>query len=128
MKKIFTILVLVIMISCQQEKEATIENINQIYATKDFSIEFKMSEDDEIRMSFREDYMTYVINNETNRKTLAYDEVVLINKFVTNQFEKHDANLPALPSITVYDDTRKVTLKVPQYASKLRTLVNQLGI
>ncbi len=116
------------MISCQQEKEATIENINQIYATKDFSIEFKMSEDDEIRMSFREDYMTYIINGETNRKTVAYDELLLINDFVANQFKEHDPNREDLPKIVIYNDTRKVTLKVPQYASKLRTLINKLGI
>lgn len=128
MKKILILLFITTLYSCQQEKEVTIENINQIYGTKDFSIEFKMSDDDIIRMSFREDYMTYVINNETNRMTIEYDQVLLINDFVATQFNNHDASRDPLPSIVVYDDTRKVTLQVPQYASKLRTLINQLGI
>lgn len=128
MKKLSFIILCLITLSCQQEKEASIENINQIYATKDFSIEYKMSDDDLIRMSFREDYMTYVINGETNRKTVEYKEVLWINEFVAQQFQLHDATREDIPSIIIYDDTRKVTLKVPQYASKLRQLINKLKI
>lgn len=129
MKHIINILLLsLVFISCQQEKEASIENINQIYATKDFSIAFTMSDSKHIRMSFREDYVTYTINGTTDRKTLEYNEVVLINDFIKKQFSFHDPNRPDIPSINIYDDTRKVKLKVPQYASELRKLINSLGL
>lgn len=128
MKNPTPILLLFVIISCQQTADVTKENINAIFATQDFSISFRMSEEKESSMSFREDYMTYKSDQGTQRVELSYDDVVKINTFITEQFPLHNADGEEIPSITIYSDTQKVTLKVPQYASKFRFLLNDLPL
>lgn len=128
MKKLFLLLSFVIISSCQQTAEVITENINSIFSTRDFSISFRMSDTKEESMSFREDYMTYKSDQGTQRVELSYDDVLKINGFIAAQYKLHDASLSDIPSITIYTDTKKVTLKVPQYASKLRFLLNDLPL
>ncbi|MGJ8683090.1 MAG: hypothetical protein ACSHWW_00605 [Nonlabens sp.] len=128
MKKLILLISLFIAISCQQTADVTTENINSIFATKDFSISYRMGDDKESSMSFREDYMTYKSDQGTQRVELSYNDVLKINAFIAEQFPLHDATRAETPSITLYTDTKMVTLKVPQYASKLRFLINELPL
>jgi len=128
MKKLILFISLLIIASCQQTVDVTTENINSIFATKDFSISFSMSDNKETSMSFREDYMTYKSDQGTQRVELSYDDVLKINGFIAQQYPLHDETREEIPSITIYTDTKKVTLKVPQYASKLRFLINDLPL
>ena len=128
MKNITLLLSLFIIISCQQTIDVTTENINSIFATKDFSISFNMSDDKETSMSFRDDYMTFKSDQGIQRVELSYDDVLKINGFIAEQYPLHDEAREKIPSITIYSDTKKVTLKVPQYASKLRFLLNDLPL
>ena len=129
MKKLILLLSLFIIVSCQQTADVTTENINSIFATKDFSISFRMSDNKESSMSFREDYMTYKSDQGTQRVEISYDDVLKINAFIASQYPLHEEGREEeTPSITIYTDTKKVTLKVPQYASQLRFLLNDLPL
>ena len=128
MKKLILLLSLFLVLSCQQTADVTTENINSIFATKDFSISFRMSDNKEASMSFREDYMTYKSDQGTQRVELSYDDVLKVNAFIAEQYPLHDATREETPSITIYSDAKKVTMKVPQYASNLRFLINELPL
>ncbi len=114
--------------SCQQEVDPTIENINSIFETKDFSVEFVMDGDRSYRLSFRDDFMTYVAPEETQRKTISYNEAVLVNSFVQNQFGKQDSTTTNPQELLIYNDTKKVTLLVPEYEEELAQLLNTLNL
>ncbi|WP_438961117.1 hypothetical protein [Nonlabens sp.] len=128
MKNFISILLLFVIISCQQTADVTAENINEIFATQDFSISFRMSKEKGSSISFREGYMTYKSDQGTQSVELTNEDVLKINRFISEQYPLHDDAREAIPSITIFTDTQKVTLKVPQYASKFRFLLNDLPL
>jgi hypothetical protein len=113
--------------SCQQEVEPTIKNINAIFETKDFSIEMFYI-DQSYRLSFRDDFMTYVSPEETQRKTISFDKAALVNLFVQNQFHGQDTITIATTQLNIYNDTKKVTLDLPDYEDELKALLKQLNL
>jgi len=108
--------------------DVTSENINTIFATKDFSINFIPVNGSDITMSFREDYMTFKKGGEVKRVTVSYDDVARINAFVQKQFNKHDMARGERPSVIIYDDTRKIKMRVPRYGNELDKLIKTLSL
>lgn len=122
------LVLLALLISCQQTLEVSTENINAIFETKDFSISYSISDTQEVTMSFREDYMTYKSDQGTRRVELSYEDVLKINEFIAAQYKLHDAARALKPSITIYNDTKKVTLRVPPYLTDFQILQNDLPL
>lgn len=114
--------------SCQQEVAPTIENINTIFETTDFSINFIPVNGSDVTLSFREDYVTYKKGGATKRVTLNYEEVALINDFVQQQFKKHDTSRGERPSVIIYNDIQKVKMRVPKYGNDLKALLKKLPL
>lgn len=117
-----------LLMSCQQSMDVTTENINTIFATKDFSINFIPVNGSDITMSFREDYMTFKKGGDVKRVTVSYEDIARINAFVQEQFNKHDAARGERPSVIIYDDTRKIKMRVPKYGNDLDKLLKTLPL
>jgi hypothetical protein len=127
--KLLTFIISVLLLcACQQEVDPTIENINAIFQTKDFSIEFIVEENRSHRLSFRDDFMSYFSNAATQRKTISYHEAALVNTFVQNKFSKQDTTISATQQLLIYNDTKKVILNVPDYEQELKVLLEQLKL
>lgn len=137
MRTFFPIIFLLLLTtSCQQEVEPTIENINSIFETKDFSVEMFYN-DKSYRLSFRDDFMTYVSPKETQRKTISYDEAALVNAYVQNEFrsslqseQKGGIGFPFYKPLVIYNNTKKVTLSVPDTEENehMAQLLNSLNL
>lgn len=128
MKIISLLLVFSSLMSCQQSMDVTTANINTIFETKDFSINFIPVNGSDITMSFREDYMTFKKGGDVKRVNVSYEDIARINAFVQEQFNKHDATRGERPSVIIYDDTRKIKMRVPKYGNDLDKLLKTLPL
>ena len=81
------------MVSCARKVEPTPENINKIFASKDFTFEFVPINGDKKSLSFRNDYLVYKSDKPTHRREISYDEVVLINNFIQDIVNLHSEQL-----------------------------------
>jgi len=93
MKKIKLICIMILMVSCARKVEPTPENINKIFASKDFTFEFVPINGDKKSLSFRNDYLVYKSDKPTHRREISYDEVVLINNFIQDIVNLHSEQL-----------------------------------
>jgi hypothetical protein len=79
-------------------------------------------------MSFRDDYIVYKKAEGVKRRTITYDEALLINDFIQNQFQFHKDNHSETPAIVILNTAKKVTLKIPNYEVDYRNLINKLDL
>lgn len=93
MKKIKLICIMILMVSCARKVELTPENINKIFASKDFTFEFVPVNGDKKSLSFRNDYLVYKSDKPTYRREISYDEVLLINNFIQDIVNLHSEQL-----------------------------------
>ncbi|MEO9952465.1 MULTISPECIES: hypothetical protein [Nonlabens] len=128
MKKLILILSILSLASCTQEVEPTIENMNSIFESKDFTIEYRLTDTRVESMSFIEDILVYKANDSVVRKTISFDEALLINQLIQEKFKQHDINNKETPSIIVLNTAKKVTLKIPNYEVDYLNLINKLDL
>lgn len=94
MRKFLMLFLTIIFISsCARTVEPTIENINTIFSSKDFTFEFNELGKSKKSISFRVDYLVYKSDQPTIRRNIEYDEVVLINNFIQSIVNNHQADL-----------------------------------
>ena len=94
MKKFLMLFLTIIFLSsCARTVEPTIENINTIFSSKDFTFEFIELGKSKKSISFRVDYLVYKSDQPTVRRNIEYDEVVLINNFIQSIVNNHQADL-----------------------------------
>ncbi|GAA4279355.1 hypothetical protein [Aquimarina mytili] len=108
-------LVMFLAMSCARNVEPTTENINKIFASKDFTFEFNTAEGIKRSLSFRNDYLVYKSDQPTFRRGVTYDEVLLINDFIQKIVYLHSSTLdPETTSHYIIKNTAyKVTI-VPE--------------
>jgi hypothetical protein len=136
MKKLALLLLLTAIVSCQQELEPSVNNINSVFETQDFGIRFTLESGDEYRMGFLNNDISYFSPQETIRRELSYDDVRLINTFVADRFRESESetetetgtekNLNS--SIEIYNDTRKVVFNTPHFTAEFEQLLSQLKL
>ncbi|WP_194851651.1 hypothetical protein [Nonlabens antarcticus] len=136
MKNLFLLLPLLLIISCQKELEPSIPNINSIFDTQDFNIRFMMKNGTEYRMGFLNNEIAFFSPQETLRRELSYDDVVLINTFVGDRF-RTSAALSMNSSekahnnagqIEIYNDSKKVVFSSPDYSAGFEQLLIKLKL
>jgi hypothetical protein len=128
MKKLLTLLLLVILVSCAQEVDPTIENMNDIFESNDFTIEFIIDADATESMSFIEDLIVYKSAVGVVRRSISYDEALLINDFIQSQFRFHKVSHSETPAIIILNTAKKVTLKIPNYKMDYLHLIRKLDL
>ena len=128
MKKLILLLSIILLASCTQEVEPTIENMNSIFESKDFTIEYHLTYSKTESMSFIEDILVFKANDSVVRKTISFDEALLINQLIQNKFKMHDSNNEETPSIVILNTAKKVTLKIPNYEVDYLNLINKLDL
>lgn len=128
MKKIILLLSLIILVSCAQEVDPTVDNMNNIFDSKDFTIEFILDDSRTESMSFIEDIIVYKTVKGTKRRTITFDEALLINDFIQSQFKLHDESNSETPSIIILNTAKKVTLKIPKYEAAYSNLITKLEL
>lgn len=128
MKKLVVILFLVLLVACQQQVDPTLENANSIFDSKDFTIEFILNEEKTESMSFIDDIIVYKADVNTTRKTISFNQALLINDFIQNQFTQHDQTNSEVPSIAIYNTAKKVTFKIPNYKPEYLELIQKLKL
>jgi hypothetical protein len=128
MKKIILLISLIIFASCVQEVDPTVDNMNDIFNSKDFTIEYVLDDSRTESMSFIEDIIVYKTTKGTKRRTITFDEALLINDFIQSQFKLHEASNSNIPSIIILNTAKKVTLKTPNYEANYLDLINKLEL
>jgi hypothetical protein len=128
MKKIILLISLIILASCAQEVDPTVDNMNDIFNSKDFTIEYVLDDSRTESMSFIEDIIVYKTAKGTKRRTITFDEALLINDFIQSQFKLHEASNSNIPSIIILNTAKKVTLKTPNYEANYLDLINKLEL
>lgn len=128
MKSLFLILILATTVSCQQDLEPSVKNINSIFKTQDFTIRFELENDEIYRMGFLNNQISYFSPQETVRRELSYDDVVLINTFVGDRFRESEKSTNNPAQIEIYNDSKKVVFITPDYRSELENLLTQLKL
>ncbi len=115
MKKVVIYLILIGGItSCAREVDPTIENINTIFKSKDFTFEFNKKDGSIESLSFRNDYLVYKSKNPTVRREVTYDEVLLINNFIQKIVNLHSTALdPETNSHYIIKNTAYKVIIVP---------------
>jgi hypothetical protein len=104
------------------------ENINSIFETKDFSIEYDIADHSSHRFSFRDDYVSYFSDQPTQRKDISYDEATLVNNFVQKLFNRRESNELSQRQLIIYNDSKKIILNVPDADAELEQLLDQLQL
>ncbi len=83
----------IFLMSCARTVEPTPENINKIFASRDFTFEFNKKDGTCESLSFRNDYLVYKSDKPTLRREISYDEVLLINDFIQKIVNLHSETL-----------------------------------
>jgi len=128
MRKILVILILIFITSCARNVEPTVENINKIFASQDFTFEFHPIGATKKSISFRDDYLVYKSDDPTLRREITYDEVLLINDFIQKIVNVHqDDKDTESSSFYVVKNTAYKTTIIPKqegyyFEALLRTL------
>ncbi len=115
MRRIALFLMLIFLVSCARKVEPTIENINKIFASRDFTFEFHKKGGNCKSLSFRNDYLVYKSDQPTIRREITYDEVLLINNFIQKIVNVHSGILdPETNSYYVIKNTAYKAIIVPE--------------
>ncbi|WP_091406281.1 hypothetical protein [Aquimarina amphilecti] len=93
MKKALLIICYLISIGCARNVEPSVENVNKIFASQDFTFEFNEFGSIKKSISFRDDYLVYKSDQPTLRREITYDEVLLINDFIQEIVDSHQKGL-----------------------------------
>lgn len=130
MPRIILLLLLMYTISCARYVEPTVEQINIIFSSKDFTFEFNRLDGRQESLSFRNDFLVYKSDKPTFRREISYDEVLLINDFIQKIVNLHS---PALDSETssyyVIKNTAYKTIIIPdQEDFYFDALIKTLGL
>ncbi len=109
------ILIIVILVAaCAQKVEPTVENVNKIFISKDFTFEFVPYNGIKKSLSFRSDYLVYKSERPTFRRDISYDEVLLINDYIQKIVDRHTTKLdPETASYYVIKNTAYKVVIVP---------------
>ena len=115
MQKIVIFWVLLFAVGCARRLEPTVENINKIFTSKDFTFEFHTMNEKCTSLSFRNDYLVYKTDSSPiYRREITYDEVLLINDFIQNILNLHSEKLdPEKTSYYVIKNTSYKVMIVP---------------
>lgn len=128
MRKFLIILILIFITSCARNVEPTVENINKIFASQDFTFEFHPIGATKKSINFRDDYLVYKSDDPTLRREITYDEVLLINDFIQKIVNVHqDDKDTESSSFYVVKNTAYKTTIIPKqegyyFEALLRTL------
>lgn len=128
MKKIVILLICLSSIGCARTVEPTVENVNKIFASQDFTFEFHREGETTKSISFRDDYLVYKSDQPTVRREISYDEVLLINDFIQKIVNLHKDNDEAsdlfyyVVKNTAYTATIKPRQEEYYFAALLKTL------
>jgi len=115
MHRVIKLLLILLVCSCARQVEPTVDNINKIFASKDFTFEFNKSDGTRQSLSFRHDYLVYKSDQPTFRRVVTYDEVLLINDFIQKIVNKHSSLLtPETSSHYVIKNTAYKVVIVPE--------------
>ena len=131
MKKFLILFLAIIFISsCARTVEPTIENINTIFSSKDFTFEFIELGKSKKSISFRVDYLVYKSDQPTIRRNIEYDEVVLINDFIQNIVNNHQVGInKESTSHYVVKNTAYETVIIPkENSSDFNALLKKLKL
>lgn len=103
-------------LSCAKSVDPTVENINKIFDSKDFTFEFHKATDNTIKsFSFIDDIVVYKSDKPTYRREITYAEVLLINDYIQRIVNKHsDALDPENTSFYVVKNTAYKVKIVPE--------------
>ena len=97
----------------------TIENINEIFSSKDFTFEYNELGKSKKSISFRVDYLVYQSDEPTVRREIKYKEVILINDFIQNIVNLHQTGTEKESSSHyVVKNTAYETVIIPKGNSK----------
>ena len=120
MRKFLMLFVALILIcSCAQTVDPTIENINEIFSSKDFTFEYNELGKSKKSISFRVDYLVYQSDEPTVRREIKYKEVILINDFIQNIVNLHQTGAEKESSSHyVVKNTAYETVIIPKDNSK----------
>ena len=108
--------VIIFFLSCARTVEPTVENINKIFDSKDFTFEFHKAGDQAIRsFSFIDDILVYKSNKPTYRREITYAEVLLINDYIQNILNLHTSEMdPETSSYYIIKNTAYKVKIVPK--------------
>ncbi len=115
MQKLILCLGIVLFSACTKKVEPTVENINKIFASKDFTFEFHEKNTECKSISFRNDYLVYKSDQPTYRRGIEYEEVILINDFIQDIVNLHSYEKdPETSSHYIIKNTAYKTIIVPK--------------
>ncbi|UZO81996.1 hypothetical protein NBT05_05885 [Aquimarina sp. ERC-38] len=119
MKYLLTLLLIISLVSCAREVPPTVENINKIFESKDFTFEYHDKAGSCQSLSFRHDYLVYKSDQPTVRRTISYDEVLRINRFIQDIVNIHNDNLRNENNpYYIIENTAYTTAVFPEYEPK----------
>lgn len=112
--RIKIVFVIIFIVSCARSVDPTVENINKIFTSKDFTFEFNSHTGDKKSLSFRNDYLVYKSDKPTYRREISYDEVLLINDFIQKIVNRHSKILdPETTSHYIIKNTAYKVVIIP---------------
>ncbi len=114
MKGVLLFLILIFVAGCARKVDPTVESINTIFDSKDFTFEFIKSDGVKESLSFRGDYLVYKSDKPIYRREVSYDEVLLINDFIQKILNLHSDSLdPETSSHYIIKNTAYKVVIVP---------------
>ncbi|WP_299258898.1 hypothetical protein [uncultured Aquimarina sp.] len=118
MRNFLIFFALIFITSCARNVEPTVENINKIFSSQDFTFEFHQIGKTNKSISFRDDYLVYKSDQPTIRREITYDEVLLINNFIQKivNLHKDDKDIESSSFYVVKNTAYKTTI-IPEQES-----------
>ncbi|TPN88005.1 hypothetical protein [Aquimarina algicola] len=115
LKRFLLCFVLIVVLGCARSVEPSIDNINTIFASKDFTFEFHPHHQSKKSISFRSDYLVFKSDQPTYRREIEYEEVLLINDYIQKIVDLHSSDLSTeTSSYYVIKNTAYKVIIVPQ--------------
>ncbi|WP_025742819.1 hypothetical protein [Aquimarina pacifica] len=104
----------IFILGCARTVEPSVDNINRIFASKDFTFEFNRLNGKKESLSFRSDFLVYKSDKPTYRREVSYDEVLLINDYIKKILSLHSNTLdPNTSSYYVIENTAYKVIITP---------------
>jgi len=111
----YVLLGLIIFMSCARSVEPTVENINTIFKSMDFTFAFYDKDGGVKSFSFVNDVLVYKSDQPTIRREISYAEVLIINDYIQNIVNLHDSSLnPEEQHHYVVENTAYKAIIVPR--------------
>ncbi len=90
MRYIKILMLTLLLYSCGQQLPTTIDNVNKIFSSQDFTLEINDPSQEKITLSFVNGYFVYKDSLNTYRREITYREVVMINEFIQSIMNTHE--------------------------------------